>query len=103
MDAEEPAPYGSSAMPHVEVAVGAKRADDLAPIATLGFRGEALPSIGAVARLSVTNRTKDGKAHTIRVDAGTASKPEPAGFSEHRDKAAPGSRCAIFFSPRRRG
>jgi DNA mismatch repair protein MutL len=55
-------------------------ADDLTHIATLGFRGEALPSIGAVARLSVTSRTRDSEAHRIAVEGGTMRGPEPLGF-----------------------
>ena len=54
--------------------------DDLSHIETLGFRGEALPSIGAVSRLSVASRTKTSDAHEIRVEGGAVTKPAPIGF-----------------------
>jgi DNA mismatch repair protein MutL len=53
--------------------------EDLHDIATLGFRGEALPSIGAVARLGIVSRTKDGDtAHRISVEGGRTGAVEPA-------------------------
>jgi DNA mismatch repair protein MutL len=53
--------------------------DDLLAIRHLGFRGEALPSIGAVARLALASRARGADAAwRLLVDAGAKGAPEPA-------------------------
>jgi len=74
--------------------------DDLVRIASLGFRGEALPSIGAAARLTITSRPSDvAHACTISVEGGAVSDVAPAA-------GAPGSRVVVrdlfFATPARR-
>jgi DNA mismatch repair protein MutL len=54
---------------------------DLLNIHSFGFRGEALPSLGAVGRLSITSRVDGGDAATINVAGGKMGDVRPAALS----------------------
>ncbi|MGV3721962.1 MAG: DNA mismatch repair endonuclease MutL [Actinomycetota bacterium] len=59
------------------------QAEDLAAVRTLGFRGEALPSVASVSRLSLLTRPR-GELEGIRLEAeaGEIRELEPAGVAE---------------------
>ncbi len=60
-----------------------KLTDDLMDIRSLGFRGEALPSVGSVSRLTITSRIKtEDSAWKINVSGGKITGPNPAALSE---------------------
>ncbi len=72
---------------------------DLTNIATLGFRGEALPSIASVARLEILSRAQESShGWGLRVEFGEVGAPAPASLAK-----GPGSKSATCSPPRRRG
>jgi len=79
-----------------------RKAEDLAAIATMGFRGEALPSIASVSRFTLTTREREGgspEGTQIIVNGGTIAEVKAAG-------SAPGTSVEVrqlFFNlPARR-
>src|ERR1700722_12565822 len=58
-----------------------KNAVDLLSVATLGFRGEALPSIASVSRLRLETRAQEGDAGTVvEINGGKIARVEEAGL-----------------------
>jgi DNA mismatch repair protein MutL len=52
--------------------------EDLERVGTLGFRGEALASIAAVARVELLTATEPGEGHRVRIEGGRVRVAEPA-------------------------
>ncbi|MBX3701654.1 MAG: DNA mismatch repair endonuclease MutL [Dokdonella sp.] len=74
--------------------------DDLEHVATLGFRGEALPSIASVSRFALTSRRRGSEvAWRIEIDAGRSRAPMPA---QHAPGSAVEVRDLFYNLPARR-
>jgi len=72
---------------------------DLLNIHTMGFRGEALPSIGAVARLSITSKARGaGGAWTIAVEGGELAPLKPAPWAALSESGALVEVSDLFFA-----
>lgn len=75
---------------------------DLLDIKTLGFRGEALPSIGAIARVTITSRARAcDQAWTLSVNGGGVEGPAPAPWSGSRPGTRVDVRDLFFATPAR--
>jgi DNA mismatch repair protein MutL len=79
-----------------------QRAEDLAAVTTMGFRGEALPSIASVSRMTLTTREREGES-----PAATQVVIHGGKLIEVREAGAPAGTCvevrSLFFNlPARR-
>ncbi|HRE43633.1 MAG TPA: DNA mismatch repair endonuclease MutL, partial [Terricaulis sp.] len=82
-----------------KLAAGASGDVDLLNIHTMGFRGEALPSIGAVARLSITSKARGvADAWMIEVEGGALQPPKPAPWAALSESGARVEVRDLFFA-----
>ena len=68
--------------------------DDLTLLETMGFRGEALPSIGAVSRLTITSRPHNEEAWQLFIEGAKKNAPEPASHPNGTQVEV----CDLFFA-----
>lgn len=71
----EPEDLKKAFLPHATSKI--KQAADLDFIETLGFRGEALASIGAVSNTKIVSKTAEGEAFSISCDGGSIGEVHP--------------------------
>jgi DNA mismatch repair protein MutL len=67
---------------------------DLMDIRTMGFRGEALPSIGAVARMRIASRASGDDAHALEIEGGRTGMMAPAAQAQGTNIEV----CDLFFA-----
>jgi len=78
---------------------GASGDVDLLNIHTMGFRGEALPSIGAVARLSITSKARGaGEAWSVQVEGGALDAVRPSAWAAPSESGTRVEVRDLFFA-----